>query len=894
MLKKLILILTAVFSLSLAFGLTAGDIAILGVNTDATKGMVFVALEDIPAATDITFTDNAWDATNQVWRTGEGSIVWSTDSALPKGTVVTITLGTVYTTDVGSVTTQTNFNLSASGDQILAYVGTTAPTSNFDSTWLYGFSTENWVWGNNSNTSDCPTALASAHIGLTNSTTEKDNGYFANGSTAQTGVNVSGTKVPLLALFTDSSLYYTDDAGPLTFPAYTVTVSASSTPTIIVGGSLNAFETYTGTPSASQSYTLSGSNLTAGIVVTPPAGFAISTDGVTFHTTAQTLASSFNGPVYVRLTGATAGNYSGNITHTSAGATQVNLAVSGTVTNPVPTIHTTGTLNAFTTLVGTPSAAQTYTLNGEFLTANIMVTPPAGFELSTDGNSYSSSLSLASSFNGLVYVRLIGTTVGNYSGNITHTSTGATQVDLPVTGEVQTPAEPTLFMEENFVYTAGTLLMDNGWVRHSGTGTNPPSVADVNLSYPGYVPNAGLAGQTLGNGDDVHKNFAPQTSGSVYTAFLINVSSASEAGDYVYHFATNADGTTDFKAKFFVGRDTSDNLRFGLTKQSNLSGGVVDWTGYDYALNTTYLVVLKYEFVTGSANDIVTGWINPTIGTTEPAPMLTTISTETDIGTLGVGSVGIRQSTTTPVAVFDGIRVSNDWAILWSGDAPPTPVITVTGEPAPLANYEGNPSEEISEYTLSGSNLQGPIYIVAPEGFEVSLTGTDGWASSINVPADFNGLIYVRLVSEEVGEYGGNITHNSSGATEVTVRVEGETFASPVVWHITGNLTAFDHEVGTPSAVQSYTLSATGAVNNLIVTVESPFELSQNGTTNWSNGLVLASNSNGLVYVRMNSVTAGQFTDNIVHKSPYTAKPYNLPVSGTATPRRKLCHRPVL
>lgn len=50
----------------------------------------------------------------------------------------------------------------------------------------------------------------------------------------------------------------------------TGTWPAVGQPIIAVTGSLNPFTAYTGSPSASQSYTLSGSNLTAGIVVTPP------------------------------------------------------------------------------------------------------------------------------------------------------------------------------------------------------------------------------------------------------------------------------------------------------------------------------------------------------------------------------------------------------------------------------------------------------------------------------------------------------------------------------------------------------------------------------------------------------------------------------------------------
>ena len=224
MLKKLAFLIIAILSFSYLMGLTAGDIAILGLNTDATKSMIFVALIDIPANTTISFTDNGWNAATESWRAKEGTISWSHTQSISKGTCITINnlnLATISTT-TGTVSRSGNFDPSASGDQILAYEGTTAPTSNDASTWLYGFSIENWSWNNNSNTSDLPTALIGASVGLTNSATEVDNGYFANGDTAQSEVSVSGTKSQLLALFTDSSKYYKDDAGPLTFPTYNI------------------------------------------------------------------------------------------------------------------------------------------------------------------------------------------------------------------------------------------------------------------------------------------------------------------------------------------------------------------------------------------------------------------------------------------------------------------------------------------------------------------------------------------------------------------------------------------------------------------------------------------------------------------------------------------------
>jgi hypothetical protein len=48
------------------------------------------------------------------------------------------------------------------------------------------------------------------------------------------------------------------------------------------------------------------------------------------------------------------------------------------------TIMISGTLTTFSTPVGIPSAAQTYTVSSTFLIDNILITPPSGFELLTD------------------------------------------------------------------------------------------------------------------------------------------------------------------------------------------------------------------------------------------------------------------------------------------------------------------------------------------------------------------------------------------------------------------------------------------------------------------------------------------------------------------------------
>ena len=568
MLKKLGFFLVAILSFSYLMGLTAGDIAILGLNTDATKSMIFVALTDIPANTTISFTDNGWNASTQVWRTGEGTISWSHTQSISKGTCITINnlnLATISTT-TGTVSRSGSFDPSASGDQILAYEGTTAPTSNDASTWLYGFSIENWSWGNNTNTSDLPTALTGASVGLTTSTTEVDNGYFANGDTAQSEVSVSGTKSQLLALFTDSSKYYKDDAGPLTFPTYNITVIVSEGPVISISG----------------------------------------------------------------------------------------------------------TLNPFSTVVGTPSDAQSYTLSGYNLTANIAVTAPTGFEISSNGSSYSSNLSLSPTYNGSIYVRLNGSNITCYNGNINHSS-GEAEANLAVNGIVFEPTPANLLLLDNFYYDTGLALKDTRWNSHSGTGTNTITVQSDNLTYLDYPSVAGNCISITTNGEDVNRTFTAQTANSVYASFLVNVTSANTAGDYFIHFGPQSIGTL-FRGRVFVKKNDADALSFGLSNAANAAGAV--WTDFNYSLNTTYLLVLRYDIVAGDANDVAHLYIDPPITSNEPAFTLT--ATDTNSDTANIGSIALRQGSTSsaPALLLDGIRVANSWEnLLEISEQPPLPVV---------------------------------------------------------------------------------------------------------------------------------------------------------------------------------------------------------------------------
>jgi hypothetical protein len=222
-----------------------------------------------------------------------------------------------------------------------------------------------------------------------------------------------------------------------------------------------------------------------------------------------------------------------------------------------------------------------------------------------------------------------------------------------------------ILLDENFDYPAGDSLTAHGWLRHSGS-QGQPLVVTPGLTFPGYpLSGTGNAARldTVGtSGIDVNKSFAPDSSNNVYAAFMVTVLYvAPDTGDYFFHFSTSPLSTSYFRAKVFA-KNSSGVLKFGITKGANT--GV--YASGNYNFNTTYLLVVKYAFLTGSGtDDQVSLYIfNTSIPITEPAtptigPLSESINDISSAGTVALrqGVINVR-----PVLVIDGVRVFKSWA----------------------------------------------------------------------------------------------------------------------------------------------------------------------------------------------------------------------------------------
>ncbi|MFH0865542.1 MAG: T9SS type A sorting domain-containing protein [Bacteroidota bacterium] len=223
---------------------------------------------------------------------------------------------------------------------------------------------------------------------------------------------------------------------------------------------------------------------------------------------------------------------------------------------------------------------------------------------------------------------------------------------------------------ENFNYPASDLITTHGWTAHSGSGTNAIAVSGIPIYYAGYASNGygNTVALTLSGEDDNH-TFTSQTTGSVYAAFLVNIMMVNTTGDYFFHLGPDPIGTT-FRGRVFAKDDGAGNLLFGISKASTT---IINYSPTLYSYNTTYLLVVKYTFVVGAANDNVELFINPDISGAEPASTLTyTDVASTDLA--NCGSVALRQGANVPVAIIDGIRIATNW-----DDAVKAPTMTVNG-----------------------------------------------------------------------------------------------------------------------------------------------------------------------------------------------------------------------
>ena len=289
---------------------------------------------------------------------------------------------------------------------------------------------------------------------------------------------------------------------------------------IVTTGSLTPFTACSGTASAQQSFTVSGSNLSANLVVTAPTGFEVSTTfgsgfagSVSLTPSSGTVSST---TIFVRMASSASGTPSGNIAFTSTGATTQNVAASGTV-NALPSAAvtpTSGTLTCTTTSIGlTASGGGTYLWNAQ------------------GGNSTSPTIS--------------ATTAGTFSVTVTGVNgctAGASAVIASNTTPPSAAVTPTSGTLTCTTTSIGLTASGGGtylWNTQGGNSTSPSISATTAGTYSVTV--TGANGCTAGASAVITSNTTPPTAAVTPTSGTLTCTTtsigltASGGGTYLWN-----------------------------------------------------------------------------------------------------------------------------------------------------------------------------------------------------------------------------------------------------------------------------------------------------------------------------------------------------------------------
>ncbi len=221
---------------------------------------------------------------------------------------------------------------------------------------------------------------------------------------------------------------------------------------------------------------------------------------------------------------------------------------------------------------------------------------------------------------------------------------------------------------ENFNYTNSAT--DGLAKQSSGAWFNVNSgdsvLVDVgSLSYTGYPTSIGNKIKFDGTGVDPQRTFTAQTAGTVYYSFLLNCTSltgvTSTTGSYFTGFRGGS--TSTFGGCIWLKNNDGNSFFIGVSPRSSGGTPVQTFSTASYPINTTLLIVVAYQIVSGTSNDVVKLWVNPSVGGVEPAPDFTITNNSTSGDLASVDGIFIRQDAIvgTPFLQVDEQHIGTSW-----------------------------------------------------------------------------------------------------------------------------------------------------------------------------------------------------------------------------------------
>lgn len=341
-------------------------------------------------------------------------------------------------------------------------------------------------------------------------------------------------------------------------------------------------------------------------------------------------------------------------------------------------------------------------------------------------------------------------------------------------------------LNDNFDYPVGNLYGNNDWWKFGSNPNAPIQVIDQNLTYQGYQDEAIGKAVELTNaatGEDLQKKFTEGsgkiTEGTLYASALMQVKSTGtedKGPGYFFCFTggNKAGDIIDGKSgteygKLFVQPASEGKFKFGISR----SGANGIYTDEEYTLGETYLVILKYEFVEGVTNDIVSLFVNPAEKVSEPAA--TTIyetGSDGDVSaTYGFQAIELRQgeayNKTVPNVIIDALRIATSYPALFGSSEPvEKPTLTLSKKSIGY-NYAYIGETYTDVVNIKGKDLKGDITVSGLTSGEVSVSATTITKAQAESAEGFD--LTVTLKPTKTDAYSETILLDTEGAKQQTI-----------------------------------------------------------------------------------------------------------------------------
>ena len=225
-------------------------------------------------------------------------------------------------------------------------------------------------------------------------------------------------------------------------------------------------------------------------------------------------------------------------------------------------------------------------------------------------------------------------------------------------------ANATLLFQEGFDYTSGSLggNVNPGSGLAWEPGNSGLTIGSSSLSYSGLQT---LSGNELsvawGSSGSATNSFSNVTSGQIYYSFLLNVTTVAGANDYLT--ALNPGAAAPGGSSDAIDCYLYSNGKLGL----RTAGESTVTTSTALSLDTTYMVVLEYNFATTTASL----YLDPTIGDSQPTATLTLAGSGT---VSSIDDVGFKSQSTTGDFDVGNLLIGTTWAdVTPEADATPEP-----------------------------------------------------------------------------------------------------------------------------------------------------------------------------------------------------------------------------